>query len=162
MNIYDYIEQMTSHINAKEWDSLESHFKSVAESLAGKEYISKIAEVNLSSYQNSLCKELSFAVKKARNLSAKAVYFEYDLDNEWQSYFFVCQDYNPQTLGDDGWACDYLDKVEGSSLPPLGDLYISDFDSTETAKGANLYLIARTIVAFGRCCEKYQDEKFAI
>ena len=162
MDIYDYIEQMNPHINAKDWNALESHFKKVAESLAGKQYASKIAEVDLSSYQNSLCAELSLAVEKARHSLAKAVYFEYDLDNEWQSNFFVCQDYNLQLSGDDEWACDWIDEVKGSDLTSFGDLYIVGFDSTEAARGANVYLIARTVAAFGRCCEKYQAEKFAI
>jgi hypothetical protein len=162
MDIYDYIEQMIPHINAKDWDALESHFKSIAEFLAGKEYTSKIAEVNLSNYQNSLCTELSLAIEKARNLSAKAIYFEYDLDNDWQSNFFICQDYNPQMSGDEDWACDWLDEVKGSDFSLFGDLYIPGFDSTEAFRGANLYLIARTVAAFGRSCEKYQSEKFAI
>ena len=162
MDIYDYIEQLTPYINSGYWDALESHFKSIAENLAGKQYASKIAEADLSSYQASLCAGLSLAIEKARDLDAKAIYFEYDLDNKWQSNFFLCQDYNSQISGDDEWACDWLDEVNGPDLPLFGGLYVEGFDSTEHAKGANVYLVARTVAAFGRCCEEYQDEKFAI
>ena len=62
----------------------------------------------------------------------------------------------------DEWACDWLDEVKGSDLISFGDLYIPGFDEPEIARGANIYLIARTVAAFGRCAEKYNDEKFAI
>ena len=162
MNIYNYIEQMSSYINAKDWQGLESNFKKNAEFLAGKEHASEIAEVDLSSYQNSLCAKLSIAVEKARNSNAKAIYFEYDLDNDWQSYFFVCQNYNQQTIQNDDWACDWIDELKGNDFSLFGDLYVTGFDSTEVAKGVNLYLIARTIATFGRCCEMHQDNNFAI
>jgi hypothetical protein len=162
MEMYYYIEQMYSYIEARDWLGLESNFERIAESLAGKECASKISEVNLSSYQKSLCAQLSFAVDKAQNSDAKAIYFEYDLDNDWQSYFFICQDYKRQAIGDDEWACDWVDELKGIDLNSFGDLYVSGFDSTEAAKGANLYLIARTVATFGHCCENFKDNSFAI
>jgi hypothetical protein len=162
MDIYNYIERMSDYIELKNWNGLESHFKTIAQSLAGEEIASDISEVNLSNYQKQLCADLTLAIEKARNLNAKAIYFEYDLDNDWQSHFFVCQNYNLPTEGDDEWACDWLDEFESTDSPSFGDLYIPGFDSTEIAKGASLYLIARTVAAFGRCCEKYVTESFAI
>lgn len=162
MDTYDYIAQMSLYIEERNWAGLESNFRQIAESISEKEYAAKIAEVDLSNYQKALCAQLSLIIKKARNLDAKAVYFEYDLDNDWQSHFFVCQEYNPPAIGDDEWACDWVDELKGEDLRSFGDLYLPGFDSTESQKGANLYLIARTISTFGRCCEKFQDNNFAI
>jgi hypothetical protein len=95
-------------------------------------------------------------------LQAKAIYFEYDLDNDWQGCFFICQNYNLQSSGDDEWACDWVDELEGDDLETFGNLYVPGFDSTEKAKGVNLYLIVRTVSAFGRCCEIHQNNNFAV
>lgn len=162
MNMFNYIEQMTSYIKGKNWDELESYFKEVAESLANKAIADKISSADLSNYQNSICEKLSLAVEKAQILQAKAVYFEYDLDNDWQSHFFICEDYYPPAMANDEWACDWIDELKGEELIAFGDLYVPGFDEPESAKGINLYLIARTISAFGRCSEHSTNHNLAI
>jgi hypothetical protein len=44
----------------------------------------------------------------------------------------------------------------------FGGLYMAGFDRPETAKGINLYLIARTVAVFGRCSERFKDINFAV
>ena len=120
MDIHDYIEQMSPYLDAKDWGGLESRYEEVARSLAGGAQASKISRVNLSAYEESLCRGLSLAIERARKLSAKAVYFEYDLDNNWAGNFFICRDYNAREAGDEEWACKWVTEVRGVESPALG------------------------------------------
>ncbi|MFM9904832.1 MAG: hypothetical protein ACKVQJ_09705 [Pyrinomonadaceae bacterium] len=166
MDLFKYIEDMSSFIEDRNWDGLEASNRTIAESLAGKERIDAIAMADLSDYHRVLCKGLAFALNKATEVGARAVYFEYDLDNNWQSHFFICEDYiskaNVQGPGDDDWACEWIDEIAGEGCSLFGQFYESEFDANPMAAGVNLYLIARTVAAFGRCCDSYSDEKVAI
>lgn len=162
MDIYEHIEAMNAFIMSRKWDELENEFRHVAENLAGLGKAQAIAEVNLSRYQELIGIGLDKAVIKARQNGAKAIYFEYDLDNGWSSNFFICPTYNPASEGDEDWACDWSGEVRGPSNDALAQLYIPGFDKPQEAKGSTLYLVARTIAAFGRCATKYDAENFAI
>ena len=157
MDIHYYIEQMSPYLDAKDWGGLESRYEEVARSLAGCEQASKISRVNLSDYEESLRHGLSLALERARELSANAVYFEYDLDNNWAGTFFICRDYEAREAGDEEWACKWVGEVGGVEWPALGSLYAPEFDATKRARGTNAYLIARTVAAFGRCAGKVES-----
>ena len=95
------------------------------------------------------------ALQAAARCRANAVYFEYDLDNDWQSAFFLCEKYKPESAQDDDWACDWIENFSGPDFPEASDIYRENhFDRTPIAKGSTLYLIARTVAAFGRCFEQ--------
>ena len=162
MDIHDYIEQMSPYLDAKDWGGLESRYEEVARSLAGVEEASEISEVDLSEYEESLCRGLSLALARARELSAEAVYFEYDLDNNWAGTFFICRGYNAKEAGDESRAWKWVGEVEGKGLPAFGSLYAAEFDATKRARGTNAYLIARTVAAFGRCAEKVEGGGVAV
>ena len=162
MDIHGYIEQMSPYLDAKDWGGLESRYEKVAQSLAGSAQASRISHVNLSVYEEGLCRGLSLALERARGLSAQAVYFEYDLDNDWASNFFICRGYNAKEAGDEDWARKWVGEVEGVALPAFGSLYETGFDATQHSRGTNAYLIARTVAAFGRCAEKFESNGVAI
>src|SRR5262249_27497376 len=79
----------------------------------------------------------------------------------WNGDFFLCQTYNKEVDGDDDWACDWSDVIDGKTLSEFGRLYRPDFCKTAESRGINLYLIARTVATFGRCCDNYRTEPYA-
>jgi hypothetical protein len=166
MDIFNLIDGMNPFIGERDWDGLEIEFANVAKLLGGAELTDKIAQIDISEYQKRMCDGLSSVVPKAKTHKAKAVYFEYDLDNNWDSHFFVCENYKPikneYKPGDDDWACDWIEDFALGRFKPFGDLYLPEFGETEVSRGVNLFLIARTVAAFGRCSDKYASETLAL
>ncbi|MDY7080497.1 MAG: hypothetical protein SXV54_26760 [Chloroflexota bacterium] len=155
-DIYGYLEEMPRWIRRKDWTGLESRFQELANELAGVTQANRIAKIVFSQYQKSLSENLRRAIKRASDRGAKALYFEYDLDNDWQSTFFICDKYAPESEGNDDWACEWVEDLAGPKFPALGEVYLENgFDRTEAAKGCTLYLIARTVAAFGRCLDEH-------
>src|SRR5687767_7273654 len=119
MSIFDYISKMTPFVTAKDWDGLEREYAEHCRDLAGDAQARRIEAVCLTDYQTSLARGLDTAVRRATSSAARAVYFEYDLDNAWESAFFICPDYRPESAGDEDWACDYSDDVSGPDMRDL-------------------------------------------
>ena len=92
------------------------------------------------------------AIQIATSEEAKAIYFEYNLDNEWDSQFYICEEYFSLEEEDDDWASEWTYDVEGPKSIELADVYAENgFDINEKAIGINLYLIARTVCSFYEC-----------
>lgn len=154
-----HLDQMRSYIRLRDWGHMEQHFHAVCYDLAGPRWAHRIASVDLVGYREALCQGLSQSLTRAQVLSARAVYFEYDLDNDWQGSFFIHATYRREiSRGDerwapdwDDWACDWLESIDGPSCPELVSIYqeTSGFDKTDLDQGVTLYLVARTIAAFG-------------
>jgi len=162
VHIEDQLEEMRSYIASGDWDGLEKSARKRAEKLAGKDAAAAIAKVDLSQYTEQLGELMKDVFESAEEQEAAAVYFEYDMDNSWSGTFFVCQDYAPEEEEDDDWAADYDEEVEGPELGELAELYESGFDTNDTERGVNGYLIARTIAAFGRAVHEMPDSEFAV
>lgn len=105
------------------------------------------------SHQRSLVAALRSTLEHAAAARARALYFEYDLDNDWGGDFFLCERYAPESAGDDDWACDWLADSPGPAFAEASKIYLENhFDRTPMAKGSTLYLVARTVASFGRSC----------
>ena len=124
----------------------------------------RIKLINLDNYQLMLENAYLKAVDVAKQKSCTAIYFEYNLDNGWQSDFFICPYYIPQRLysrvnAPNDWACFFLEEViEGPSLSSFADMYVQDNVGGEV----KAYLVARTVAVFDKVFQKYQTDKFAI
>lgn len=154
MDIFQHIAQMKTHVARRDWNGLERAYRQVCVELAGEGQASKIASLDFLSYQDDLNRAFTEAIRQAQDLNAKAVYFEYDLDNDWQANFFLCDEYNQEDRGDDDWACDWLAVVKAPAFPTASAIYSENhFDGTATARGSTLYLIARTVASLGRCLD---------
>ncbi len=162
MRIEDQLEEMRSYIANNDWDGLEKNARKRAEKLAGKELAAAVAKVDLSKYTEQLEDVMKDAFESAEQQEASAVYFEYDMDNQWSGTFFVCPDYSPEDDEDDDWAADYDEEFEGPENADLTELYESGFDTDDRERGLNGYLIARTVATFGRCVEEMPDSEFAV
>ncbi len=162
MRIEDQLEEMRGYIARNDWDGLENTARKRAEKLAGKEIATKIAAVDLSAYSEQLEDAMKDIFESAEDQDAAAVYFEYDMEHQWSSTFFVCPDYSPEDEEDDDWAADADEELEGPECAELAEHFDSEFDATPKERGINGYLIARTIAAFGRCVETMPDGEFAV
>jgi hypothetical protein len=170
MDIYQHIDLMLPYINRRDWTSLEAEYKQLATRLAGPEVANAISSVEIVEYETALRNAMASAYEKieqssaAKAIAAKAIYFEYDLDNFWQSNFFICQDYNSLVAADEDWACDWIEEVKGPEFQAFAELYDSThgFDTTDLDKGTTLYLVARTVAAFGRCAEHFLIKPYAL
>lgn len=104
------------------------------------------------------------ALKKARKNGAAALYFEYDMDNEWHSTFFVCPTYSSPAVGDDDWACDYLAAVATPGIYNFAKIYgeLDGFCTNDSSTAATLLMIARTAQAVSAVVDRKPDERLTI
>ena len=162
MRIYDQIEEMKDFIAEGDWDGLEKSARKRCEKLAGKDSAKAIADIDLTDYLEELEEGLKRAYEEAEEIEAVAVYFEYEMENQWNGAFYLCSEYNPEEEEDDDWASVPDEEVEGPSAPELAEYYAGTFDSNDEDRGINGYLIARTIAAFGRCVDILPDPDCAV
>lgn len=162
--IFTLLEEMIPSVRERRWDELETRYKDVATKLAGAAKAAAIAAVDLDEFHADLSRGLKKAVARAKRAGAKAVYFEYDLDNRWGSNFFICPDYNPESEGDEDWACDFDDDLPGPDQREFARIYEENpgFDRPPATMGTTLYMVARTVASFGRAMDGLTDEDIAI
>jgi hypothetical protein len=138
----------------RNFDGLESIYSNQAREWAGRSLARRIGEVDMNRYQAALSFGLAEAEKSAEEHQAKAIYFEYDMENSWDSRFFVCGRYAPESAKDEDWTDEWVAEFEGPGNPEFGGFYREyGFDRTDQAKGCTLYMIARTVAALGRCVD---------
>ena len=95
----------------------------------------------------------------AQKQKAPAIYFEYDLDNNWDSTFFICKEYSALEDNDDDWASNWNEDLQGPRLKEFANIYeIDGFDINETAVGSTIYLIARTVISYAKAYQVLSDE----
>ncbi|MFT9846038.1 hypothetical protein [Aneurinibacillus sp. REN35] len=162
MDIFEHLDDMQQHLFTRSSTEIEQKYHNLCSQLADEKTAKEIHTINLNEYQKELEKGLVASIILAENNAAKAIYFEYDLDNNWDSHFFICDNYNPPEDQDDDWACDWSNSIDGPILIKFAEIYSENgFDSSEKAMGITLYLLARTIVAFANACKK-ADSKIPI
>lgn len=150
------LDEMKPYVAARDWQRLEDHYSQMATQMSGSEAQGAVHEVELGDYQESLKESLTRAFKRLEEIQGIAVYFEYDLDNDWQSWFFLYEHYSPESEGDDEWAVSWKEDIEGPDLPAFTEIYetFGGFNVGDDAQvGVTLYLIARTTACFGRALD---------
>jgi hypothetical protein len=164
MEMFDQLDELKQDLETLDWDALEEKYRALAAEEAGGKVAKQVAEVDLSAYQSDLADSLNQALEAACDSGAGAIYFEYDPDNDWSGWFFVCQEYNPEDEGDDEWASDYDEEVEGPSLAPFAKIYAKHggFDEDDSTVSVTLYLLARTVATLGRCVQQAQMNGVAV
>jgi len=151
MTIYERLAEMNPYIERSDWDGLERGYLSIAASLVGAPVLKRAEAVDFSQYEAGLRKPLGQALTRAGEPGVKAIYFEYDLDNNWKSAFYLCLSYFSEDQQDNDWAADWEQRIPGPDLPAASTVYREHgFAKTDTAKGITLYLVARTVASFGR------------
>ena len=79
----------------------------------------------------------------SRAAGARAIYWEFDPDNDWKSAFFPCRSYAPERAWNDDWAADYEQSaiVEGPSMPEMARLAAASWDKSAADVARNAYLV---------------------
>ena len=162
-DIFELLAEMRPYVTQARWSELEDAYRRVCERLAGPQQASRIAALDFQTYQAALRSALAEAPRHLAESRAQALYFEYDLDNRWESAFFVCAGYNAEHVGDDDWICDWVADWRGPSFEEASQLYVENhFDRTPVAQGSTLYLVARTVAAFGRSLDQVPLDALAV
>ena len=162
-DIYEWLAEMRPYVTQRRWSELEDAYRRVCENMAGPQQASRIAALDFQTYQAALQSALAEAPLHLAQSNAQALYFEYDLDNRWESGFFACAEYNAEHVGDDDWVCDWVADWRGPSFEEASKLYVENhFDRTPVAQGSTLYLVARTVAAFGRSLDQVPLDAHAV
>ncbi|AFQ11550.1 TPA: hypothetical protein ACG05V_002038 [Bacillus pacificus] len=157
MDIFQYLEEMQEDVFSLAVEQIEGKYYDICCTLASKGYAERIKAIHLGAYEESIRLALYEAIQIATSEEAKAIYFEYDLDNEWDSQFYICEECFSLEEEDDDWASEWTYDVEGPKSIELADVYAENgFDINEKAIGINLYLIARTVCSFMSACSEVQ------
>jgi hypothetical protein len=155
----DFLDLIQGFSTQKDWDGLESYFHQYCERFVSAGVASNIKQVNLAECENYLTTKTNEAFSLAKAHSVKAIYYEYNIQNDWASNFYICPNYNPIETQDDDWVVNFIqiDELKGfeptaENIPELsGCLY--ECEGVEERTVVEYYLIARTTAAFGRATQ---------
>ncbi|MCM3016667.1 hypothetical protein M3582_01095 [Priestia megaterium] len=154
MDIFDYLEEMQVELFQKSFEEIEAKYYRLCSTIAGDNIAARIRNISLDIFQTKLKSSLQEALHIANKQSVEAIYFEYDMDNEWESTFFICDEYSSLSEGDDDWASEWIGEIEGPLNKELAQIYQENgFDATEKAKVVTLLLVIRTVTALGTVAE---------
>lgn len=157
--IFELLDQLQVDLREKSREEIEEKYYVICSKLAGTDRANTIKQIDLIQYVKELHTGLEKSLKIAQEQTASAVYFEYDLDNKWDSAFFICEGYNQLEDEDDDWASDWTEDFEGPSLEQFSNIYDLDgFDGNDAAIGTTIYLVTRTVIAVARAYKSFSDE----
>jgi hypothetical protein len=161
--IDESLSRFPKFVAKRNFDGLESTYANQAREWAGRSLARKIGDVDLEPYQAMLALGLAEAERSAETHRAQAIFFEYDVNRDWNGRFFVCGAYAPLSAGDDSWADEWIEELEGPGIPEFGRFLLEfGFERTDQAKGCTLYMIARTVASLGRCADAGSPAKAAL
>ncbi|MDT0145988.1 hypothetical protein Q9R38_05685 [Priestia aryabhattai] len=150
MNIFDCLDELQAELFEKSYEEIEAKYYELCSTQVEGNEAERIHNINLDTFQMKVKSSLQEAVCIVNEQSAKAIYFEYDMDNDWESTFFIYDGYSSLIEEDDDWASDWIDEMEGPNNKEFAQIYQENgFDATEKARAITLFLIVRTLVAFG-------------
>jgi hypothetical protein len=148
---------MRSWIARGDWQGLEAEYAERCR-LVDPVEAAAIDSIDLAAYEDALTRALD-RVGDQLDRGAAAVYWEFDIDNGWDSAFFMCPSYQPEAARDDDWASDFDPSlvVDGPAMPELAARIPGSWQGSEPIEARNLYLVARTVAAFGRASAAWGD-----
>lgn len=158
MDIFQYLDEMQEDIFSLAVGQIEVKYYDMCSMLASGMHAERIKLIPLDTYEESMRIGVREALEVVECEEAKAIYFEYNLDNEWDSQFYICEEYVPLEEEDDDWASEWTYNIEGPRSVELADMYAENgFDTNEKAIGITLYLIARTVCSFMSVCSEVKS-----
>lgn len=148
-----------------DWVNLELHFYQLASQHAGPDLAGLIRSVALDDYTARLHDFLYQECLRLSHHAVRALYFEYDLENHWDSRLFICDRYTRSSAGDETWATHWIDSVSGPNLQEFALLY-KQYGGIQAENGKEIaltfYLLARTVAAFGKAVDTVPTHKMAV
>ena len=168
-DVAEMLEEIETDVRGARWERVETQGREACARLASRAVVNQVAAVSLRRFQRELRSGVKHALKKGRALGAIAIYFEYDLDNDWEGHFFLCAEYVPQReleAADEGedWASDWMEVLPGPVQPEFARIYASQggFAETPEQAGRTAFLVARTVASFGRAAEGLDTQGIAV
>jgi len=157
MDIYDFLDMLQEQLQTLSLTEIEKYYDALCRILAEEALADSIKQLSLDAYQEQLTQGLEKSVEQVVAGVGSAIYFEYDMDDNWQGSFYLCTEYVP---GEDDWACEWEEVVEGSSLKEFGALIMQHgFDKNDTSIGVTMYLVARTVCTFVKAVDSVKEAK---
>jgi hypothetical protein len=145
MDIFAELDAMQQRIHDGNWSAFSDHYSSLCANY-NADIASIIRRTDLSPYLDDVSSAFASSFAIATEHKCPAIYFEYDLDNNWDSNFFICPQYNPPDADDDDWACDSDHRIVAGSQDDFAAIYIQtdNFCNNDESTAITLYLISRT------------------
>ncbi len=155
--VYANLKVAREFVCQRNLENAESHFYDFCVKLAGVAIADAIRSVDFGEFRSEIKKGITeimagYISQRANSKRpVKAIYFEYDMDNDWDGVFFPCWKYSPIDENDDEWACYWEENFEGPAVPDFPDMGIDDwlFESDESV-GKFSYAIVRIYIEFAR------------
>ena len=165
MMIFDLLDELKQGLRELEPDQLEQKYRALAEEEAGPKVAKLIADAGVSDYESELADGLAQAMEAADESGCEAILFEYDMDGDWDGWFYVCPDYEPESADDEDWADEREEQVEGPSHAAFARAFAKHggLDEDDDAKSAaTLHLIARTMACLMRAIAIARPDGLAV
>jgi hypothetical protein len=154
VDVYAFAERHATSIADGDWDAYERAGIDVALSLAAGRHVQGAAGVDLARYTSGVQRAISHARARADVLVPSALYFEYDLDNRWESNIFFCSSFEPSFVPFAEWPIGSDEHIEGPDLPAFAKAYARlGWSDTAEARAIVILTVARTTAAFGRALQ---------
>ncbi len=138
--LYQGIDKIQQAIGKPELQLLRNEFYNHCDQ-NNKVVADKIGSISWNSYQQEMTKQLTTVLNSKSRRSIKAVYYEYDPDNNWEGAIFACLSYNNDAYEDDDWACDWKKSIQAPNIPGYTSLGIDVSLKTEQSAWIFLYAV---------------------
>ncbi|GGE62037.1 hypothetical protein [Priestia taiwanensis] len=154
--IFSYLEELQNDLFVLKPADIEQKYFDICRELADLKEINKIYRISMEDYKNSLEENLKAALEHITD-DVKAIYFEYDIDNNWDGNYYLCQEYNELSEEDDDWACEWEIYIQGPDFYEFSEMYQmkGGFGDEKEEIGITLFLIVRTMTLFLGLAKKY-------
>jgi hypothetical protein len=157
----DFLDMIQTFSQQKDWDGLESYFHQYCEGFVSADVAAAIKNVDLDKCEPYLRDKATEALSLAKVYNVKAVYYEYNVQNDWASNFYICPQYNSIEMQDDDWVVNFIPLVnQPEEYEPSLDTepfkfpdFLYQCEGVEERTVVEYYLIARTTALFGRATE---------
>ena len=162
--LYENLKVAQDFVWKRKLEDAERHFYAYCVKLAGATTAAAIMNVDFSEFRSKIREGVDKIIKEYTPQKAvdtrpvKAIYYEYDPDNEYDGSFFACLDYAPVDNGDDEWACDWEDNFDGPAIPEYEDMKIDGlgihycFLKNDVSLGKYSYAVVRIYLEFAKAC----------
>jgi hypothetical protein len=149
----------------RDWAGLEQYFQQNVEQFSGSDQMSIVQAVSLDDYISRLHAFLYEQCLRLSHHAVRALYFEYNPNQLWDSRLYICDRYTRASVGNEEWCKHWIDSAAGPDMPEFARLYQQSGNielGTLPAASTAFYLFARTTAAFGLAVSTIETHKFAV
>ncbi|NLW47092.1 MAG: hypothetical protein GXY86_07120 [Firmicutes bacterium] len=124
---FEELNNIQELVEKNEWEIIEECFKNLCIRIAGEEFVVLINQLDFSNYKAELEVKLLEAIQIANDKGAKAIYYSYDQNRNWNAAFLICNDYTKgkdvEKPSDEDWASRWCREVKVECFEEAYDIY---------------------------------------